>query len=618
MPPTFPAPTFRSTRIFIILVLLVPLFFASSYSQGTKWETKNKGLDGRAVFSLAYGTQGEVYAGSWADEIFKSTDDGLSWMQVTFGKNSPKNNPSGTGKILTILVDKAGVVFAGGESGVVFRSDDHGSTWAILKTPINNPKITAIVKDSIGNLFVGTANTGVIRSTDNGQTWEIMQSGFTATVLVAGRHNELFAASQSHGVLHSTDTGKTWAEIAAGLPGIAIEALYVDSSGDLIAGSQQGIFKLRSGEKKWATKLAYRYAKEFTKAGSDIIAISNTSGNFFQSSDEGETWSQFIAKDIASAWMNTIVTTTNGHLLVGTEVYGIFRSTDLARHWRETNSGLANPYVVMVCRLDKRTIIAGLRMEGIYASTDDGESWSHRSFSWQNITGIASGRSGYTFAIVDQPHARFQRSDDNGETWSFFTQGLPDCELSTLLINKKGNIFLGTTGFGVFFSEDNAEHWADRNRGLANMDIQKMIVTKNNAIIAITSGGIFRSVNDGKQWRPSSLQGIQVLSVYESMRGALFAGTNGDGIYTSEDDGAKWTKTSFPSVTVTRLGEASGVLYATTYGEGTYHSSNAGNTWQKIESEWPTDQITAFTTDLKGNLLLGTYGLGIVKVHPSK
>lgn len=428
MLPTFLTPTIRSKKTFLVLVLSIPFFFAFSYSQKITWETKNKGLDGRAVFSFAYGLRGEVYAGSWADEIFKSTDDGLSWKQVTFGKNAPKSSQSGNSKILSIMVDKAGVIFAGGESGVVYRSNDQGDTWSICKTAFDRSKITAIVKDSVGNIFVGTANAGVTRSTDNGQTWEIASPGFIVTSLAINQHGELFAGSQSHGVYHSADTGKTWTEMNLGLANNSIEALVINGAGDLIAGSPQGIFKLRGGEKKWVTKLSYRYAKAFTKVGSDILVMSNTSGIFFQSSDGGETWSEFIARDLSSVWMNAVVTTANNHLLVGAEVSGIFRSTDMARHWRGANDGLVNPYVIMTCRLDKRTLVAGLRMGGIFSSTDDGESWFGRGFSWQNIIAIASGSSGYTFALVDQPHARFQRSDDNGETWSFFptrTAGMP-------------------------------------------------------------------------------------------------------------------------------------------------------------------------------------------------
>ena len=272
----------------------------------------------------------------------------------------------------------------------------------------------------------------------------------------------------------------------------------------------------------------------------------------------------------------------------------------------------------MACRLDRRTLIAGLRMGGTFLSTDDGESWFHRSFSWQNITAVSSGPSGYTYAIVDQPHVRFQRSDDNGETWSFFVEGLPECEISSLLVDRKGDVFLSTNGFGIFFSEDNAEHWTDRNRGLTEMDVQRIIFTKKNSVIAITSGGIFRSTDAGKQWHPSSLQGIQVLSVTESARGHLFAGTNGDGIYESTDDGKAWTKTSFPSVTVTKLGESAGVLYALTFSEGPYKSSDEGITWKAIGEGWPSEPITAFVTDSKGNLLLGTNGLGMVKIHFAK
>ncbi len=618
MHPAYSSPIITNKKFFFSLTLSITILSALGYSQTVTWEQKNKGLNGRAVFSLASGTHGEVYAGSWADEIFKSTDDGLNWKQVTFGKNAPAGNQSGVNKILSIIVDNKGKVFAAGESGVIYASTDQGAAWTTTKTMFDHVRIRAIAKDSAGDLFAAAENKGIIRSTDDGLSWAVSSPFMNVTALAVNSNNELFAASQSQGIYHSEDTGKTWTFMNLGLPNGEIEAFYVNQNGDCIAGGQQGIYKLRSGEKKWGVRLSYRYAKAFTRSGTDIIAMSISAGSFYQSPDDGETWSEFNAKDLGAVWMNAIVTTTSDHLLVGTEVYGVYRSTDNARHWRETNAGLTNPYVVMACQLDKRTLIAGLRMGGIFLSTDDGESWFHRSFSWQNISAVASSPSGYTYALVDQTHARFQRSDDNGETWSFFEEGLPECQLSSLLIDKKGDIFLSTNGYGIFFSEDNAEHWTDRNRGLTDMDVQKIIFTKKNSMIAITSGGIFRSEDYGKQWYPSTLREIQVLSVAESVRGPLFAGTNGDGIYRSNDDGKTWTKTGFPSVTVTRLGEAAGTLYAMTFGEGPYKSRDGGKTWNPIDAGWPATQITAFITDSKGNLLLGTYGLGMVKIHFAK
>ena len=244
------------------------------------WEPKNKGLNGRAVFSFACGSHGEVYAGSWADDIFKSTDDGLNWKQVTFGKNAPEIDRSGVSKILGIIIDRRGKVFAAGESGIIYSSNDQGATWSMSKTMFDRARIKAIAEDSAGDLFAAVENKGIIRSTDDGQTWAISSPFMNVTALAVNRNNELFAASQSSGIFHSADSGRTWTFMNLGLPNNAIEALYVNGSGDCLAGGQQGIYKLQNGGKKWEAKLSYRDTKAFARSGSDIIAMSISAGSF--------------------------------------------------------------------------------------------------------------------------------------------------------------------------------------------------------------------------------------------------------------------------------------------------------------------------------------------------
>ena len=101
-----------------LMFLLVPL---SLYAQNF-WEQAN-GPFGGTVPALAINSSGDIFAGTDASGVFRSTDNGNSWTQISNGL------PIGV-SVLSLAINSSGNIFAGTDGSGIFRSTDNGNNWA--------------------------------------------------------------------------------------------------------------------------------------------------------------------------------------------------------------------------------------------------------------------------------------------------------------------------------------------------------------------------------------------------------------------------------------------------------------------------------------------------------
>ncbi len=206
-----------------------------------------------------------------AGDVFRSTDDGLSWQSVL-----------ACGGCRETQVSATGVVFAGGEAGM-WRSSDGGKegSWEqigvdAMTGSVSGPSwsfqwsgITAIV---VGPQVGGTGDQllvtvlgareddgedggendgeggGLYRSLDDGDTWELIhQATFARTAVVDPDTGQIWLGSssafdaggydsQSSGLEESNDDGKTWTVVEADLPFPLVSDLEM-TGGRLFVGS---------------------------------------------------------------------------------------------------------------------------------------------------------------------------------------------------------------------------------------------------------------------------------------------------------------------------------------------------------------------------------------------
>ena len=101
------------------------------------------------------------------------------------------NGPYG-GKITALAINSTGHIFAGTFQNGIYRSTDNGNTWVqmnnhLIDLGLENLCVTSIAINQADNVYI-SSSSGVYRTTDNGNTWAQMNNGLTNTyVYLLGR-----------------------------------------------------------------------------------------------------------------------------------------------------------------------------------------------------------------------------------------------------------------------------------------------------------------------------------------------------------------------------------------------------------------------------------------------
>ena len=192
------------------------------------------------------------YMGSTGGGVWKTTDAGVTWKNISDGQFK-----SGSVGAITVAPNDPNVVYVGmGEHAVrgvmtshgdgVYKSTDAGRTWkhvglpdsrhiaAIRIHPQNSEHVYVAVQ---GALFGPSNDRGVYRSTDGGANWEqilfvndttgaadLSMDATNPRILYAGMWDhqrtpwQIRSGGKGSGIHKSTDGGQTWKKLSKGLP----------------------------------------------------------------------------------------------------------------------------------------------------------------------------------------------------------------------------------------------------------------------------------------------------------------------------------------------------------------------------------------------------------------
>jgi hypothetical protein len=116
-----------------------------------------------------------VYAGLDGPGVYRSTDRGGAWTQLTLPGSA--NTRIRALSLFRGPGSPATTVYAGSYGGGVYRSTDSGDTWTgCTNTGLANLNVLSLATNSTGGVYSGTEN-GIYASTDNCNTWTALNSG---------------------------------------------------------------------------------------------------------------------------------------------------------------------------------------------------------------------------------------------------------------------------------------------------------------------------------------------------------------------------------------------------------------------------------------------------------
>ena len=160
-----------------------------------------------------------LVSGGPGSGIFKSTDGGDSWQEISHAKGLPMGMMGNMGIDVSPVKPSRVWAIIEADSGGVYRSDDAGATW----TRTNGDRslrqrawyYTKIHADSKDTNVVYVNNVSFQRSTDGGKTFRPVRGiphGDSHDFWIAPNDNRRMIEGDDGGASVSTDGGRTWTE----------------------------------------------------------------------------------------------------------------------------------------------------------------------------------------------------------------------------------------------------------------------------------------------------------------------------------------------------------------------------------------------------------------------
>jgi hypothetical protein len=196
--------------------------------------------------------------------VFRSTDHGTSWTAVNQGLPEASWGDGDTSGYAHIrcFVSNGQVLFAGTYGNGVYSTTNDGASWNAASTGLTSYCVNALTIS--GDCVLAATIGGVFRSTNNGTSWSEANAGLAwyswppyicsfavigTSVFAGGSIADVNGVTQ-HGVFLSTDSGRSWTEVGMGF-GSPVVSLAAVGSNLLVGTMYDGAFLSTNNSLNW-------------------------------------------------------------------------------------------------------------------------------------------------------------------------------------------------------------------------------------------------------------------------------------------------------------------------------------------------------------------------------
>lgn len=536
------------------------------------------------------------YFGAVNGGVWKSTNAGLSWRNVTDGVS----DISSVGAIAVAPSDPNVIYVGTGEKDLredltygtgMYRSNDAGRSWQslglrethqIADIEIDPRDPERVYVAAMGHAFGPNAERGVFRSTDGGKSWQKVlfvndSTGAIDLAMDPTNPRILFAAmwkfqrtpwsmmagAGRSGIWKSVDGGDTWREITRnnGLPTVPVGRIGLDIS---------------------RTNPRRIYAS---------VEAKDTLGGIFRSDDGGENWEHVNGEQKFNVrmWYYSKVTAdpTNENTVYVMNLT-VWKSVDGGRTFTRVRVPHGDTHALWIDPRDGRRMINGNDGGGT-VSLDGGNSWSsiYNQPTAQFYHVITDDQWPYRIYGAQQDNSTISipSRSDNGSIEESDWFAVAGCENAHIAVNPRNpNVTYGGCYMGSLNRYDRSTGnskdisvWLRNYDGYGAADVPQrfqwtypVVMSRHDSTtLYATSQYVWRSRDEGQSWERVSGD----LTYADPTTLGVTGGLNG------EMTGAEWYGTiyAFAESPLRR-----GVLWAGSDDGRVHISQDAGRTWQDV------------------------------------
>jgi len=476
--------------------------------------------------------------------IFKSTDAGKTWRQLT--KGLPGNVVQAN---IASALSAPKTLFAAVRTKTIaklYRSDDAGETWrGTTDDPrpglgIGGGDLPVVRFDPKNPQIVYSASVVCWKSTDGGKTWDGWRGAPGGddyqNVWINPNNSDIILLGSDQGAIVTVNGGKSWSswynQSTAQLYHVSADngfpyRLY---SGQQESGSVGIKSRGDEGEvtfRDWKPVAAEEYGYVVADPLDPDIIIGGKLTRFDRRTGQAQNILPVPVQTEDFRMLRTepvVFSPLDPHLLffAGNTLW---QTRDRGNHWEKISPDLSRPnyelpasigkykedatkqahrrgviYTVAPSPLDANRIWCGTDDGLIHLTTDGGKTWTNVTpegiSAWQKISLIEAGHfdsnTGYaainTMRIDDlRPH--IFATHDSGKTWTEIANGIPAGQIVNAVREdpeRKGLLFAGTEK-GVYVSFDYGANWESLRLNLPATSVRDLII-KNDDLVVATHG----------------------------------------------------------------------------------------------------------------------------------
>jgi photosystem II stability/assembly factor-like uncharacterized protein len=484
--------------------------------------------------------------------LFKSTDGGSTWKQLTKGLPTIEQ---GLGRIgIAVSPSDPKRMYAcvdAPQLGGIYRSDDAGDSWQRVNDEVRvwgrGSDFAEVRVDPRNPDIVYSANTSTYRSTDGGHTfhaWKGAPGGDDYhTVWINPEDPDIVLLASDQGATITVNGGRTWSswynQPTAQFYHVSTDNQFPywvyggqQESGSVGTASRgdNGAISFRDWRTVGAEEYGYIAPDPLNPNliyGGKLTRFDKTTGQVQNIAPEAVRSGKYrflrtapvlfspVDPHILYYAGNVLFKTTNGgnsweiisHDLTRErydvpESVGVYSKPEMATMQRR---GVI--YTVAPSYKDVNTIWAGTDDGLIHVTHDGGRNWQNVTppalTSWSKVSIIDAGHFDTQTAYaainrirLDDMHPHILRTHDGGKTWTEIVKGLPDDPINVVREDpvRRGLLFAGSER-AVYVSFDDGDNWQSLRLNMAASSIRDLVIHRDDLVVG-THGRSFWILDD--------------------------------------------------------------------------------------------------------------------------
>ncbi len=471
--------------------------------------------------------------------IWYTDNAGTSWTQANTGVfYDIEQMPGSTGTFYATAVS--------GTTAQVFRSTDNGVTWTQVHSLASSNRaeltVSAANANYVGVVYSKSADSGFngfYSSVNGGTSWSLKAStpnllGWNATGNDAGGQgwydltvvtdptnaNTIYLGGVN--TWKSTNGGTTWAINTMWTTSGAVPVVHADkhalefqNSTTLFQGNDGGIYRTTNGGTSWTDltntmAISQLYRLGVSQTNNAIIGGFQDNGTKMRSTTG--TWTDEIGGD----GMDCAINPTNAAYMYGELYYGdIYRSTNSGSTWAaiKPNTTEQGGWVTPFALAPSTPATMYIGYKSIYKSTNSGTKWTRmgvNSSTGPSIRAIAVAPNSasvvyYSFDADLTTAGMMRKSINGGTSWTTLTNPTNVGRVGSIAIDNtnSNNVWVTVSGYNVgqkvFKSTNGGTSWTNVSGTLPNIPANSVVYSNGS------NGGVYLGMDVGVYYRDNTM-----------------------------------------------------------------------------------------------------------------